>query len=92
MGAGAPRGDGHGHPGRDHRHRRSSAEYLRDGENSLVVGREADPRELAAAVRDLAADPALRGRLRENGLATAARFTEEAYNEAIERALQSAVI
>ena len=68
-----------------------AAEYLRDRENALVIGRGANPEEIAAAVREAARDPALRAQLRENGLATAARFSEEAYNRAIEGALKEAV-
>jgi len=68
-----------------------SAEYVQDRDNALAIGRGADPQELARAVRELAGDPSLRARLRQNGLATAARFTEEAYNGAIERALERAV-
>lgn len=68
-----------------------SAEYLRDRENALVVGGQAGPAELAAAVRELASDPELRRRLRANGLATAGRYTEQSYNEAIESALARAV-
>jgi len=68
-----------------------SAEYVRDRENALTIGREAAPEELASAVREIAGDPSLRARLRKNGLATAAPFTEKAYNEAIERALERAV-
>lgn len=68
-----------------------SGEYLRNRENALVVGRDAGPGELAAAVRELAKDAGLRERLREGGLQTAPRYTERAYNEAIERALERAV-
>lgn len=68
-----------------------SAEYLRDRENALVVGRGAGPRQLATAVRALACDVRLRGRVREQGLLTAARYTERGYNEAIEAALRRAV-
>jgi glycogen(starch) synthase len=64
-----------------------SGEYLRDGENALVVGRGAGPEKLAAAVRRLASEPVLRARLREGGRRTAARYSERAYNEAIEAAL-----
>jgi glycosyltransferase involved in cell wall biosynthesis len=67
-----------------------SGEYMRDGDNALVVGREAGPEELAAAVRRLAEEPALRRRLRENGMATAAGFTERGYNESIAAALERA--
>ena len=68
-----------------------SGEYLRDGENALVVGRDAEAVRPGGAVRRLAGDPGLRRRLREGGLATAARYTERAYNEAIESALRRAV-
>ena len=68
-----------------------SKEYLRHERNCLVY----EPREsavaLATAVRRLAGDDSLRTRLREGGLETAARFTETAYNEAIEGALERAV-
>jgi glycosyltransferase involved in cell wall biosynthesis len=67
-----------------------SGEYLRDEENALVVGGDAGPEEVAAAVRRLADDPELRARLREGGLATAPGFTERAYNERITAALVSA--
>ena len=68
-----------------------SAEYLRDRENALVVGRGAGPEAFAEAVRDLAGDDALRDRLRKGGRATAARYTEHAYNRAIEEALARAL-
>lgn len=60
-----------------------SGEYLSDGENCLVYRPRSEPAGLAAAVTQLAADPDLRGRLRQGGLATAARFTEEAFDEAV---------
>jgi hypothetical protein len=41
-------------------------------------------------VRRLAGDETLRGRLREGGLATAARFPESAYNEAVAAAVERA--
>ena len=47
-----------------------SAEYLRDGENCLLV-EPAAPDQLRAAVARLASEPGLRARLREGGLATA---------------------
>jgi glycogen(starch) synthase len=67
-----------------------SGEYLRDGENALVLGRDAGASEFAEAARRLAGDAPLREDLRENGLATAARYSERAYNEQIERALERA--
>jgi glycosyltransferase involved in cell wall biosynthesis len=65
-----------------------SGEYLRDRDNALVVG--ADAGALAGAVRHLAADADLRGRLRGGGFETAARYSERAYNEAIAAALERA--
>ena len=67
-----------------------SAEFLRDDENALVVGRDATPPTLARAVRRLAEEPRLRKRLREGGLATAALHTRGAYDERITAALASA--
>jgi glycosyltransferase involved in cell wall biosynthesis len=67
-----------------------SGEYLSDGRNALVVGRGAGPADVAAAVDRLAGDAELRRRLVAGGHATAARYTERAYNEAIEAALLAA--
>lgn len=64
-----------------------SAEYLEDGTNSLIVS-PADPSALAEAVRRIGSDRGLRERLREGGLATAPRFTEDAFNRGVERHLQ----
>lgn len=64
-----------------------SGEYLDDGKNSLLFG-PGDPEGLARCVTRLAGDAALRRRLRAEGLATAARHTEDAYNGAIEQALR----
>ena len=68
-----------------------SAEYLRNEENALVVGRDPTPAAVADAVRRLASDPPLRDRLRNGGHQTAARFTERGYNDQIEAALAGAV-
>lgn len=57
-----------------------SAEYLRDGENCLLVP-PGDARALAGAVARLAADPPLRARLVAGGRETAAGFTEAALHE-----------
>ncbi len=68
--------------------RGGSGEYLRDGDNCLIADPDAGGPALARALERLAGDESLRGRLREGGLATAARFTEEAYNRRIEAALE----
>ena len=70
--------------------RGGSAEYLRDGEN-CVLFEAGDATGLAAAVRWLADDPALRERLRAAGLETATRHTNEGFNRAVERFLLAAV-
>jgi glycosyltransferase involved in cell wall biosynthesis len=69
--------------------RGGSGEYLRDGENCVLFEAD-DPRELAEALGRLAADPGLRGRLREGGIDTAARYTEPIFNAAVEKALLEA--
>jgi glycosyltransferase involved in cell wall biosynthesis len=68
-----------------------SGEYLVDGQNCLVFEPRDDPSALADSVRRLAGDAALRARLRAGGLATAQRFDERHFNEAVERALSDAV-
>ena len=69
--------------------RGGSAEYLRDGENCLLFD-AGDPQALAAALGRLGADAALRERLREGGLATAPRHTEDRLNAAVEAAVLEA--
>jgi glycosyltransferase involved in cell wall biosynthesis len=66
-----------------------SREYLRDGDNCLLVepGR---PDALAGALERLAGDPGLRAALVRGGRETASRYTERAFNEAVEAALRSA--
>ena len=66
--------------------RGGSAEYLQDGDNCLLVPPEA-PERLAAAVRRLAASPALTERLRLGGSRVAPAHTEAAFNAAVERHL-----
>ena len=66
--------------------RGGSGEYLRDGENCLLVAPGA-PTAIAGAVRRLADDPRLVGRLREGGFRTAAKHTETIFNEAALEAL-----
>jgi glycogen synthase len=70
--------------------RGGAAEYLRDGINALVVEPD-DPAAVAAAVRRLADDPALRARLRHGGIATAKEYTAERFHARVEAALADAV-
>ena len=67
-----------------------SAEYLRDGENCLVVPPD-EPLALARAVERLAADGELRQRLRDRGFATAAASSERGFNQAVRAAIAGAV-
>jgi len=69
--------------------RGGSAEYLRDGHNCLLFDAD-DAEALAAALRRLASDDALRAQLRRGGLATAARHTDEVFNQAVEEELTRA--
>lgn len=64
-----------------------SGEYLVDGENCLLFP-PGDAAALAGRVRELAADPDLRERLREGGFATAARFTQAAFDRVVIDALE----
>jgi glycosyltransferase involved in cell wall biosynthesis len=59
-----------------------SGEYLEDGVNCLLF-RPGDAEGLAAAVRRLAGDPGLRARLIAGGRATAARYPQAAFEEAV---------
>ena len=68
--------------------RGGSGEYLRDGENCLLFDVEDGAPALAAAVERLAADPARRERLLTAGRATAERFTESRFNDAVLSALE----
>lgn len=65
------------------------AEYLRDGENALVVPAD-DPGAVAAAVGRLAGDDALRDRLRAGGLETAAGLDEERFQAGVESEIRRA--
>jgi glycogen(starch) synthase len=67
-----------------------SAEYLVDESNCLLVPRD-DATALARAVRRLADDPALRARLRQQGLVTARRFPEQRCNAIFEQQLLETV-
>ena len=66
--------------------RGGSGEYLRDGENCLLVA-PGDPAAIAGAVRRLADDHGLVERLREGGFRTAAKHTETIFNQAVLEAL-----
>lgn len=61
-----------------------SGEYLRDGENCLLVPRDDDGTAIAAALLRLSEDPSLRSSLREAGFETAKRFPRDALGEAVE--------
>jgi glycogen(starch) synthase len=67
-----------------------SGEYMRHERNCLIFRPRDDPAALADAVRRLEEDAALRRGLRENGFETAARHTEDAFNEAVVRELEEA--
>lgn len=71
--------------------RGGSAEYLRDEHNCLLFGAD-DAEALAAAIRRLAGDKALRDRLRRHGLETAPRYTGDLFNKAVEAELTSVAI
>lgn len=64
-----------------------SAEYLRDGENALLVAPD-DARGLADAVVRLGDDPALRARLAAAGPETASQHTADRFHAAVERELR----
>lgn len=64
-----------------------SGEYLRHEENALLF-KAGDSSALADALLRLAADTALRERIRQRGRATAERHTEDSYNDAIADGLE----
>jgi glycogen(starch) synthase len=63
--------------------RGGSREFLRDGENCLVYRPAQNHAALAAALRRLGGDAALRSRLRTEGFATAARHDERGFRRAV---------
>jgi len=67
-----------------------SGEYLLHEENCLLV-EPSDDAGLAAAAMRLRDDRDLRTQLREGGLATAGRYSETAFNEAVEWEIRRAV-
>jgi glycosyltransferase involved in cell wall biosynthesis len=68
-----------------------SAEYLRDGENCLTYAPADDAEALAARVRELAADAALRSRLREGGFETARSFEGRPFERRVRELLEGLV-
>jgi glycosyltransferase involved in cell wall biosynthesis len=66
-----------------------SADFLRDGNNALLFA-AGDAAALAAAARRLAADDALRARLRDGGYETAAAHSEDAFNRRAVREIEAA--
>jgi glycosyltransferase involved in cell wall biosynthesis len=63
--------------------RGGSGEILSDGENCLIFDPDAGPAALADRVRELAADPALRTRLREGGRRTLAAIIDARFDDAV---------
>ena len=63
--------------------RGGTREYLADGENCLLAETDDGREALAEALRRLASDPELRGRLRAGGLGTAERYPEAAFARAV---------
>jgi glycogen synthase len=70
--------------------RGGSAEYLRDGSNALLHP-PCDHAALAAAIRRLADDPALRETLRAGGAATAPEHTARRFNARLEAVMLAAI-
>lgn len=71
--------------------RGGSGEYMRDGENALLFDPEAGgPEALAARLRELAADPALRERLRVNGRATVEAICADDFDTRVQAAVARA--
>jgi glycosyltransferase involved in cell wall biosynthesis len=66
-----------------------SGDYLEDGENCLLF-KPGEATDLASAVTRLAADPALRERLRDGGRRSAASHSAEAFNRAAADELRAA--
>ncbi|MCW3013509.1 MAG: glycosyltransferase family 1 protein [Solirubrobacterales bacterium] len=70
--------------------RGGSGEYMRDGENSLIFEPDEGPEALAARLRTMAEDPALRERLRKGGLKTVADLCTESFDDRVQAAVQRA--
>jgi glycosyltransferase involved in cell wall biosynthesis len=69
---------------------RGAGDIARDGENAVLVP-ERDPAAMAAALVELARDPARRARLAEQGRADAAAYTWERSTERMEEILSALV-
>jgi glycosyltransferase involved in cell wall biosynthesis len=63
--------------------RGGSAEYFVDGGNCLLADPDEGPEPLAAALKRLAEDGELRGRLRRSAFATAERYPDTAFAAAV---------
>jgi glycosyltransferase involved in cell wall biosynthesis len=63
--------------------RGGSAEYFEDGANCLLADPDSGPGPLADALLRLADDAELRARLRAAGLATAGRYPDTAFADAV---------
>jgi glycosyltransferase involved in cell wall biosynthesis len=70
--------------------RGGSGEYLRHEENCLVFDPDAGPPALAAQLERLAADDALRSRLRRGGKETAATYDPRGFERAVAEELERA--
>jgi glycosyltransferase involved in cell wall biosynthesis len=70
--------------------RGGSGEYFADGENCLLADPDAGPEPLADALLTLSRDPELRARLRAGGLATAERYPDTAFADAVAAAAETA--
>ncbi len=71
--------------------RGGSGEYMRDGVNCLLFDTDDGPSALAARLRELAGDAALRERLVAEGRRTAAAIAERDFDAAVTAAVQRAV-
>jgi len=73
--------------------RGGSAEYFEDGANCLLADPDSGPGPLADALLRLAGDDELRARLRAAGLATAGRYPDTAFADAVaDMAAQTAAV
>ncbi|WP_354702358.1 radical SAM domain-containing protein [Paraconexibacter sp. AEG42_29] len=71
--------------------RGGSGEYMHHGVNSLLFDPDAGPSDLAARVRELAADPSLRTRLTAAARQTVTALAEESFDDAVQQAVERVV-